>query len=165
MEIINVPISEIAPYKRNPRRIKNAVGPVAESIREFGFKQPIILDAGNVVVAGHVRLEAAKRLGMEHVPCVRVGDLSPEEVKALRLADNRTRDLSKWDSDKLLEEMDKIETGEDGIDMSKFGFDLPTGDDRDGRRLADGANIVSGDDAETSEASAEKQGPAEETES
>ena len=124
MNVIEKNIRELKPYKRNPRDIRDAIGPVSESIKMFGFKQPIVIDKDNVVVAGHVRLEAAKKLGMKKVPCVVADDLTEEEVKAYRLADNRTRDLSKWDSEKLIEELDKIEAMGVGIDMGEFGFTI-----------------------------------------
>lgn len=119
MQVVNIPIERIKPYKHNPRKIKSAIEPVAESIKEFGFKQPIVLDKNNVIIIGHVRYEAAKRLGMSEVPCVIAKNLSKQQVKALRLVDNRTREMSKWDYDKLVEELGDIGKP---IDMTKFGF-------------------------------------------
>ena len=100
----------LTPYERNPRRIPDeAVAAVAESIERYGFRQPIVVDTEGVVVAGHTRLEAAKRLGLEAVPVVGVGDLSPEEVRAYRLADNRTAEISSWEIEGLAGELAALE--------------------------------------------------------
>lgn len=121
MEIINMPIGDIIPYDKNPRRNDTAVKPVMESLKEFGWKQPIVIDKNNVVIAGHTRLRAAKRLKMQTVPCLRADDLTPEQVKAFRLADNKTADFATWDVDLLNSEL----LGIPSIDMTTFGFDLP----------------------------------------
>lgn len=121
MEIINMPIGDVVPYKKNPRRNDKAVKPVAESIKKFGFKVPLVIDKDNVVVCGHTRLRAAKRLHLKQVPCIRADDLSDEEIKAFRLADNKTAEFAEWDADLLNGELLEIT----GIDMSSFGFDLP----------------------------------------
>ena len=88
MEIITKPISAIRPYEKNPRKTSDAARAVAESIRRFGFKQPIVVDEQGVVVCGHVRLAAAKSLGMTELPCVLATDLTPDEIRAFRLLDN-----------------------------------------------------------------------------
>lgn len=112
--------ADLTPYENNPRRNDGAVEAVAASIREFGFKVPIVVDANNVVVAGHTRLKAAKRLGLATVPVIVADDLTPEQVKAFRLADNRVGELAEWDLGKL-----DIELGEiPDIDMGEFGFDM-----------------------------------------
>lgn len=121
MEIINVPIGDIRPYDKNPRRNDEAVEYVAESIDKFGFKVPIILDADNVIVAGHTRWKAAKRLGMDEVPCIVADDLSPEQIKAFRLADNKVAEASEWDPVLLSEELQELADMFD-VDMSAFGF-------------------------------------------
>lgn len=121
MEIINMPIGELIPYEKNPRRNDKAVKPVMESLKEFGWKQPIVIDKNNVIIAGHTRLRAAKRLKMQTVPCVRADDLTPEQVKAFRLADNKTAEFATWDMDLLNSELLDIPT----IDMTSFGFDAP----------------------------------------
>lgn len=90
MKIIEMPISELVPYANNPRNNDNAVDAVAASIREFGFKVPIIVDKDNVIVAGHTRLKAAEKLGLSSVPVIRADNLTEEQVKAFRLADNKT---------------------------------------------------------------------------
>ena len=102
MEIKEIKINELIPYANNPRFNDNAVDKVAESIKQFGFKVPIVIDANNEIIAGHTRLKAAKELGLEKVPCIIADDLSPEQVKAFRLADNKTSEFADWDF-KLLE--------------------------------------------------------------
>ena len=113
--------SELVPYESNPRKNDPAVKPVAESIKKFGFRQPIVIDKNNVVVCGHTRLKAAKRLRLGKVPCVRADDLTDEEIRAYRLADNKTAELATWDVDLLNAELNLI----DEIDMATFGFELP----------------------------------------
>lgn len=122
MQSIMMSISDIHPYKKNPRIIKDAVDPVKKSIQEFGFQQPIVVDKTGEIVIGHVRYEAAKALGMKEVPCVVASDLSDKEIKELRIADNKTRELSKWDADKLMEELKLIPAE---INMEEFGFSIP----------------------------------------
>lgn len=122
MQIIAMPIGSIHPYKKNPRIIKDAVEPVKKSIQEFGFKQPIVVDKFGEIIIGHVRYEAAKALGMKEVPCVVADNLSDKEVKELRIVDNKTRELSRWDIDKLMDEL-KLVPSE--INMEEFGFSIP----------------------------------------
>lgn len=117
MEITNLNVAFLKEYDRNPRRNDQAVDAVAASIREFGFKVPIIVDRDGVIVAGHTRLKAAKKLGMETVPCIIADDLTDEQIRAFRLADNRTAELAEWDPDLLLQELAEIQ-----IDMAMFGF-------------------------------------------
>ena len=121
MNIEMLKIGDIVPYERNPRKNDAAVKPVAESIKKFGFKQPIVIDKNNVVVCGHTRLKAAKRLRLATVPCVRADDLAEEEIRAYRLADNKTAELAIWDENLLAEELNAI----NDIDMTDFGFELP----------------------------------------
>ena len=118
MQIIEKKLTELKEYEKNPRRNDQAVDAVAASIREFGFKVPIIIDKDNVIVAGHTRLKAARKLGLETVPCIIADDLSPEQIQAFRLADNKTAELAEWDPDLLLQELGQIT-----IDMAQFGFD------------------------------------------
>ena len=118
MRVIEMSISEIVPYANNPRNNDNAVDAVAASIREFGFKVPIIVDKDNVIVAGHTRLKAAKQLGLAVVPVIQADDLTEEQVKAFRIADNKTAELAEWDFEKLEQEL-----GDINMDMSKFGFE------------------------------------------
>lgn len=88
MNIQEININDLREYENNPRNNDNAVEKVANSIKEFGFKVPIVIDQNNVIIAGHTRLKAAKQLGLEEVPCIIANDLTPEQVKAFRLADN-----------------------------------------------------------------------------
>lgn len=118
LEIKYIPINDIKPYKNNPRLNEDAIPYVMHSIKEFGFKNPIILDKNNVIVAGHTRLESAKRLDIEEVPVIYADDLTEEQVKAFRLADNKVSEKSMWDYTKLDEELDSILD----IDMSLFDF-------------------------------------------
>lgn len=117
LQIETLPIDEIIPYQNNPRFNDEAVEYVANSIREFGFKVPIIIDADNIIVAGHTRLKAAKRLGMTELPCIRADDLTPEQIKAFRLADNKVGEIATWDLEKLQKELEGID-----LDMDDFGF-------------------------------------------
>ena len=109
------------PYENNPRINDNAVDAVANSIKEFGFKVPIIIDKNNVIVAGHTRLKAAEKLGMKEVPVIVANDLTDDQIKAFRLADNKVGELATWDFSKLEEELSGIQ-----MDMSMFDFDFPT---------------------------------------
>lgn len=120
MDIINKPISEIKPYEKNPRKNDDAVKYVAASIKEFGFKVPIIIDRNNTIVAGHTRYKAAKDLGLSEVPCIIADDLTDEQIKAFRLADNKAAEMAGWDFDLLDIELADIFD----IDMSEFGFDF-----------------------------------------
>lgn len=118
-KVTYVPVSEIKPYKHNPRDNSDAVDKVAASIREFGFKVPIVITQDGEIVTGHTRIEAAKRLGIEEVPCIVADDLTDEQVRAFRLADNKVGEFSKWDDAWLSLELVDIPN----IDMSQFGFD------------------------------------------
>lgn len=112
-------IDEIKPYDKNPRKNDDAVKFVKNSIEKFGFKNPIIIDKDGVIVAGHTRYKAAKELGMTEVPVVVADDLTPEQVKAFRIADNKTAERATWDNDLLKEELGEIL---DEFDMTDFGF-------------------------------------------
>ena len=120
MQIYDKRLDEIKPYENNPRHNDNAVDAVANSIREFGFKVPIVVDSEGVIVAGHTRYKAAQKLGLKSVPCLVADDLNEEQINAFRLADNKVGELATWDLDTLKVELDNI--GE--IDMSEFGFNL-----------------------------------------
>ena len=108
MEIVYVAIEKIKPYKNNPRNNKKAVGKVAKSIEKYGFKVPCVLDKNYTIITGHTRYEAAKRLGMEKIPCIIADDFSKQKVKEFRIADNQVAEFSKWDMDKLKEELAAI---------------------------------------------------------
>lgn len=118
MKVEMMDISLIEPYENNPRFNEASVDAVAESIRRFGWKQPIVVDSNHVIIAGHTRYKAAKKLGMMSVPVLIADDLTDEEVKAYRLADNKVGEQSLWDFQKLDEELDGILD----IDMGDFGF-------------------------------------------
>lgn len=119
MEVKTVPINDIKPYDKNPRKNEDAVEPTANSIKEFGWQQPIVVDNKGVIIAGHTRYLAAKKLGMKEVPVVVASNLTPEQVKAYRLADNKTGELADWNDDLLIDGLKEI----DDIDMSDFGFE------------------------------------------
>lgn len=113
-------IKEIKPYDRNPRKNDDAVKYVAESIRQFGFKVPIVIDRNGTIVAGHTRYKAAKKIGMSEVPCIIADDLTEEQIKAYRMADNKVSEFAEWDIDLLGEELGEITD----IDMTDFGFEI-----------------------------------------
>ena len=117
MQIVNKNIDELIPYEKNPRKNDEAVKYVARSIEEFGFKVPMVIDSNNVIVCGHTRYKAAKELGMTELPCIIADDLTEEQIKAFRLADNKVGEIADWDFELLNEEMQEL-----GIDMSDFGF-------------------------------------------
>lgn len=119
MKIVEKNINELVMYENNPRKNDEAVKYVAESISQFGFKVPVIVDKDNVIVAGHTRVKAARKLKLQTVPCIVADDLTPEQIKAFRLADNKVSELSDWDEDLLNDELDDI----CNIDMTVFGFD------------------------------------------
>ena len=114
-------LSEIKPYEQNPRVNDNAVDAVAGSIKEFGFRQPIVVDAEGVIVCGHTRWKAAQKLGLEKVPVHVARDLTPEQVRAYRIADNRLAELAEWDKNLLPLELEAIRAA--GTDLSLLGFD------------------------------------------
>lgn len=120
ISIVYKKIDELVPYENNPRNNDGAVDAVANSIKEFGFKVPVVIDAENNVVAGHTRIKACKKLGIEEVPCIVADDLDEEQVKAFRLADNKVGELATWDLDKLNIELDGLK--DIGFDMSDYGF-------------------------------------------
>ena len=107
MKVKTLKLTEIKPYWRNPRQNDNAVAVVKDSIQQFGFSQPILLDSEGVIVAGHTRYRAAMELGMESVPTITL-DLTPEKAKAFRIADNKAGEFSAWDNDKLVQELREL---------------------------------------------------------
>lgn len=119
MEIIMKRMDEIHPYDKNPRKNDEAVKYVAESIKQFGFKVPIVIDNEGVIVAGHTRYKAAKKLKMDAVPCIVADDLTDEQIKAFRLADNKVAEKAEWDFDLLAGELDDLFD----FDMAVFGFE------------------------------------------
>lgn len=125
MDIINIALKDLKPYENNPRKNDDAVKYVAESIKEFGFKVPIVIDKNNVIVAGHTRYKAAKKLKISEVPCIIADDLTDEQIKAFRLADNKVAEKAEWDFDLLNAELDDIID----LDMELFGFEDALQDD------------------------------------
>ena len=123
MQIVDFELEKLKPYENNPRINAKAVDAVAESIKAFGWRVPIVVDRDNVIVAGHTRYMAAQKLGLSKVPCVVADDLTPEQIRAYRLADNQTSSLSEWDLDSLALELQAIEMSDLDIDMEAFGFE------------------------------------------
>lgn len=121
LKIVCKKIQDLTPYENNPRLNDGAVDAVAKSIEEFGFKVPIVIDKDGVIVAGHTRLKAAKQLAIDEVPCIIADDLSDEELKAFRLADNKVSELAGWNWDKLEEELEELKMSD--IDMEELGFE------------------------------------------
>ena len=120
MQIIELPLSEIKPYENNPRINVGAVESLAKIIKELGFRNPILLNKNHVIIEGHTRWEACKRLGMEKMPCIVEEDLTPEQEQALRIADNKVAEIAEWDEDKLKIEMKLLQDA--GFDLSVLAF-------------------------------------------
>ena len=123
MQIETVGISSVIPYARNPRRNDAAISKVAASLQEFGWRQPIVVDAEMVVVAGHTRLEAARSLGIKEVPIHVAAGLTPEQIKAYRLADNRVGQEAEWDQELLRLELGELESMDFALDLTGFDSD------------------------------------------
>lgn len=121
MEIIQKSINDIIPYENNPRKNEKAVENVKKSIRRFGFKNPIIVDSEGVIIAGHTRYKASLELGLETVPVIVADDLTEKQIKAYRLADNKTGELAEWDFNALEAELFDLSLS---FDMSDFGFEI-----------------------------------------
>ena len=117
LKIVYKDINSLKPYKKNARYNENAIEKVAESIKMFGFKNPCVIDKNNVIIVGHTRWSGAKLLGMKQVPCIIADDLTPQQVKAFRLVDNRTSEFASWNFELLQEELEKID-----YDLSVFEF-------------------------------------------
>lgn len=115
-------VNQLVPYTKNARHNEKAVDKVASSIKEFGFKNPIIVDANNEIIAGHTRLMAAKKLGIDEVPTIKVDDLSPEQVKAFRIADNKTSEYAEWDFELLAKELEDLKNEGYSLDLTGFDF-------------------------------------------
>ena len=123
-QIEMVPLSDLYPYEKNARLNDAAVQPLMESIKNFGFKIPIVADSAGVIICGHTRFRAAQSLGLEKVPVIYARDLSDAQVKAFRLVDNRVSELATWNNALLFEELEELKTlDEFAVDMSDFGFD------------------------------------------
>ena len=118
MEIKMVKVEDLKPYVNNPRLNDDAVEYVANSIKQFGFKVPMVIDKDNVIVAGHTRFKASLELGLKEVPCIIADDLTDEQIKAFRLPDNKVSEKADWNIELLDEELNDLD-----IDMTDFGFD------------------------------------------
>lgn len=121
MNIIEKKIEDLKPYEKNPRKNDASVPKVMQSIKEFGFKVPLVVDKDGVIVTGHTRYKAAIKLGLKTVPCIIADDLTPEQIKAYRLADNKVSEFSVWDYELLAEELGELD---DMFDMEELGFNL-----------------------------------------
>lgn len=146
MDIKTKRLDEIKPYERNPRKNDAAVKYVAESIRQFGFKVPIVIDRNNVIVCGHTRYAAAKLLGFDELPCVVADDLTDKQIRAFRLADNKVAEKAEWDYELLDFEIDDLS---DDFDFESLGFEFDVEEEdeprkRDGQEqfLFDASNIL-----------------------
>ena len=117
IKIIEKKVADLVPYENNARINDGAVDAVANSIKEFGIKNPIIIDRDNVIVCGHTRIKACEKLGIETVPCVVADDLTDEQIKAFRIADNSKAQIAEWDLEKLQAELENID-----MDMVQFGL-------------------------------------------
>lgn len=126
MQIVEKKLEELTPYEKNPRKNEPAIGPVMQSIQNFGFKVPMVIDSKGVIVCGHTRFKAAQKLGLETLPCIIADDLTPEQIRAFRLADNKVAEAAKWDWKGLEDELRGLLDSD--IDMSLFGFDMPLPD-------------------------------------
>ena len=124
MNIQNISLTDIHPYARNPRKNDEAVKNVAASIREFGFLVPLVIDRNHEIVAGHTRYKAAKTLGMKTVPCVIADELTEDQIKAFRLADNKVGEMAAWDMDLL-----PLELADIAMPMADFGFEVISDED------------------------------------
>lgn len=118
MEIIYYDIEKIKPYKNNPRINKESIKQVAESIKQFGFKVPIVVDKDLTIIAGHTRVEASKLLGLKQIPTIIANDISEEQIRAFRLVDNKVAELALWDTEKLKKEIQEIKN----INLESLGF-------------------------------------------
>lgn len=140
MKIYDMPVELLIPYENNPRLNDAAVPALMESINTFGFKVPMVIGTNYVVVAGHTRLKAVKKLGWKTVPCIFADDLSEQEIEAFRLADNKVGEIAEWDEKALLKELQKIAAEDSPLNMEQFGFesveDMLS-------KLADGGDSVS----------------------
>lgn len=120
MNIVELPIEEVHPYENNPRYNEHAVDAVAQSIKDFGFKVPIVIDKDNIIVTGHTRYKASIKLGLKKVPCIKADDLNEDQVRAFRLADNKVSELAEWNMDLLNEELSLLKD----FDMEAYGFEV-----------------------------------------
>ena len=126
MQVIEKELSWLKPYANNPRDNESAVEPVANSIKEFGFKVPIVATSDGEIINGHTRFKASKLLGLEKVPVIIADDLTDEQIKAFRLADNKTGEIADWNESLLIKELEELDDLD--YDMGQFGFELDLDD-------------------------------------
>lgn len=136
MKIQYMAIDDLRQYEKNARKIDKAIDYVMESIKAFGFRVPLVIDKNNTIVSGHVRYAAAKKMGIDVLPCIVADDLNDEQIKAFRLIDNKTQELSTWDFSKLIKELDLID-----MDMSALGFYTATTTERREQVLDDSEEL------------------------
>ena len=140
MQIVEKELSWLKPYANNPRDNESAVEPVANSIKEFGFKVPIVATSDGEIINGHTRFKASKSLGLEKVPVIIADDLTDEQIKAFRLADNKTGEIADWNESLLIKELEELDDLD--YDMGQFGFELDLDDaDEDGDGYDDAGDI------------------------
>jgi ParB-like chromosome segregation protein Spo0J len=120
LQVDYVPISEIVPYDKNPRKNDRAVDIVAKSISQFGFNVPILLDRNNIIIAGHTRLKAAVKLGLQEVPVIWIDYLTEEQVKAFRIMDNKSTEYAEWDWELLKGEFEELKNLDLNLDFTGF---------------------------------------------
>ena len=120
MNVTEIKITNITPYENNPRINTKAVDVVASSIAEFGFKNPIVVDKDFVIINGHTRYLASKKLGLEKIPVIIANDLTPEQVKAFRIMDNKSSEFADWDYEKLLNEIKELSDMDYNVDFTGF---------------------------------------------
>ena len=135
MQIQQLNAEDIKPYNKNPRKNDDAVNVVAKSLEEFGFQQPLVLDENNVIVVGHTRFRAAKKIGLATVPCVIAKGLTSEQINAYRIMDNKSAEYASWHDGLLVQEMTSLLeadydldlTGFSSLELKDLGFDLDLG--------------------------------------
>lgn len=123
MKIINIKIEDLKPYKNNPRNNENAIEDVVNSISNYGFRVPLVIDKNFNIICGHTRYEASKRIGLKELPCIIADDLNADQIKAFRLVDNKVHEYSMWDTEKLFKELDDIGDLFTGMNF-KENFDI-----------------------------------------
>ena len=124
MQVRMLSLAEIHPYERNPRKNDKAVEAVAASIERFGFLVPLVIDKAGTIIAGHTRYKAAQKIGLQTVPCVIAEELSEDQIKAFRIADNKVAEFAEWDGELL-----PLELADIAMDMTAFGFEAVSAED------------------------------------
>ena len=122
MKVVEKSVKDLKMYENNPRNNDQAVDEVAKSIQQFGFKVPMVIDTDNVIVCGHTRYKACLQLGIKKVPCIVASDLTPEQIQAFRIAENRTNELATWDNGKLRDELKDLI--DQNFDIESLGFNI-----------------------------------------